>query len=68
MALVDTREAARILGVSARTLERWRMEGQGPAFMKIGTYRVTYDIEELETFKRAARRTSTSDPGPRAAP
>jgi DNA-binding transcriptional MerR regulator len=67
MALVDTREAARILGVSARTLERWRMEGQGPAFLKIGSYRVTYDIEDLDAFKRAARRTSTSDPGPQVA-
>jgi hypothetical protein len=43
------------------------MEGQGPAFLKIGSYRVTYDMEDLDAFKRAARRTSTSDPGPQVA-
>ncbi len=31
--LVDTREAARILGKSPNTLKRWRYEGVGPDYV-----------------------------------
>jgi predicted site-specific integrase-resolvase len=36
--------------ISHRTLERWRWQGQGPLFMKIGG-RVVYRLEDIEAFE-----------------
>lgn len=49
-------EAARILNVSPFTLRRWRKEGTGPAFLKIGPRRVAYDPADLEAFAQSGRR------------
>jgi len=40
------KELARRWTLSHRTLERWRWEGKGPAFMKIGG-RVVYRLEDI---------------------
>ncbi len=61
-ALVKEHEAARVLGLSVKTLRRWRWAGKPPRFLKIGAA-VRYDPAELAAFIEAARRTSTSDPG-----
>ena len=34
--LLSTKQAARMIGVSDRTLEDWRLRGIGPRFVKIG--------------------------------
>jgi len=34
--LMDTRQAAEMLKISPKTLERMRVEGRGPAFVKVG--------------------------------
>ncbi|MCC6610768.1 MAG: helix-turn-helix domain-containing protein [Burkholderiales bacterium] len=34
--MLSTREAARVLGVSPRTLEHWRSIATGPTYSKIG--------------------------------
>ncbi|HLJ90767.1 MAG TPA: helix-turn-helix domain-containing protein [Candidatus Angelobacter sp.] len=47
--LVDTVEAARILGRSPATLKRWRHEGIGPNFIQIHN-RVRYDVDVLRAF------------------
>jgi hypothetical protein len=60
--LLDETNAARILGLSVKTLRRWRWAGKGPAFLKIGGA-VRYDRDDLEGFIASARRTSTSDTG-----
>lgn len=44
--LVNTREAAEILGRSLATLKRWRYEGIGPRYVEIEG-RVSYDIAVL---------------------
>lgn len=44
---VDTNEASNRLGLSARTLERWRLDGTGPSFRKFGS-RVLYSLEDLD--------------------
>ena len=44
--LADTREVAMYLGVSEGTLRRWRADGGGPPFMKIGKI-VRYDMDEV---------------------
>ncbi|MFN6253492.1 MAG: helix-turn-helix transcriptional regulator [Acetobacteraceae bacterium] len=41
--------------LSARTLERWRWLGQGPAFLKLGG-RVAYRLEDIEAFEAAQTR------------
>ncbi len=56
---------ARLLGVSQRSLERWRLEGMGPAYRKFGR-RVLYAHWELLQWADAQRRESTSDLGRRS--
>ena len=60
---LGTYDAARFLGVSPRTAEKWRVTGEGPPFLKIGR-RVLYDLGDLEDYLASCRRRSTSDPGP----
>jgi len=52
-------EAAKLLRVSGRTLERWRVEGGGPAFRKFGR-RIVYAAADLHTWAEARRYRSTS--------
>jgi excisionase family DNA binding protein len=44
-----TKEAARLLGVSHRTLEDWRTRGAGPRFIMLGRL-VRYRATDLERF------------------
>ena len=56
---------AELLGVSQRTLERWRLEGCGPAYRKwAGGRLVAYARSDVLALADAQRRTSTSDSGP----
>ena len=63
--LLPQRTVAERLGVTARTIERWRAEGAGPPFLKVGRG-VRYDESDLSAWLAARRRLSTSDPGPSA--
>lgn len=36
--------------ISPRTLERWRWQGEGPRFLKIGG-RVVYRLQDVEAFE-----------------
>ena len=58
--LVDQKGAADFLGVSPRTLEKWRVAGGGPVFRKLGRRLVRYELSDLETFAGRDQRTSTS--------
>ena len=57
-----TPEAARFLGLSARTLEKHRTYGTGPVYRKLGG-RVVYELDDLRTWANRGTRHSTSDPG-----
>ncbi len=57
-----TPEAARHLGLSARTLEKHRVLGTGPIFRKLGG-RVVYAMSDLQDWADDGARRSTSDPG-----
>lgn len=46
---VGEREAAKMIGVSARTLWEWRRRGTGPHHRKVGG-RVLYPIDGLKQF------------------
>ncbi len=60
--LLNEFETANRLGLSVKTLRRWRWAGQGIPFIKLGRS-VRYDPAEIEAFIAAGRRVSTSDPG-----
>ena len=56
--LVDTREAAKILGRSDATLKRWRYEGTGPNWIELQG-RVSYDVSVLLEFIRGNTRVAS---------
>lgn len=55
-----TSQAARYLGLSARTLEKWRLTGDGPPFVKLGRA-VIYERQYLDDWVDAHRCASTSN-------
>jgi hypothetical protein len=55
----DTVEAANYLCLGKSTLEKFRIVGGGPAFIKIGK-RVVYDPADLDAWASAHKRTSES--------
>ncbi len=57
--ILTTREAARLLKVSTKTLERMRVEGTGPAFYKAGRA-VRYRMQDLLAWLEAHKFTSTT--------
>ena len=59
--LLSTKEAAEFLSLSARTLEKHRTYGTGPAYRKLGG-RVVYAVDDLEAWAARGAVTSTSDP------
>ena len=60
--LLTTRQTAAQVGLSPRTLERFRVTGQGPRFHKLGR-RVRYAREDIEDWLKGCVRRSTSDDG-----
>ncbi|AWC24832.1 MULTISPECIES: helix-turn-helix transcriptional regulator [Hyphomicrobiales] len=58
--LLRTKEAARFLGISLRTLEKHRTYGTGPLYRKIGG-RVLYAVRDLEAWSAIGTRKSTRD-------
>ena len=59
---LNTREAAAWLNLSPRTLDRYRVSGDGPVFHRFGG-RVRYLVTDLEAWASVRRRVSTSDDG-----
>ena len=59
---LSTREAADYLGLSARTLDRYRVSGDGPVFHRFGG-RVRYLRSDLDAWAAKRRRVSTADDG-----
>ena len=55
-----TETAARYLGLSVSTLEKWRVTGAGPTYRKHGR-RVVYRQAELDAWSEAQTRRSTSE-------
>mgnify|MGYP006165786907 CR=1 FL=1 len=51
---------ARRWGISPRTLERWRVEGRGPRYMKIGG-RVLYRLEDIEAYETSQAFNNTAE-------
>lgn len=57
--------AASHIGLSVSTLNKLRVFGGGPVFLKLGR-RVAYDVVDLDAWLATKRRRSTSDTGSEA--
>ena len=56
--LVNTRQAAEMLGRSVATLKRWRHEGIGPNWIEIEG-RVSYDVDVLLAYIKKGTRVAS---------
>lgn len=54
-------EAAKYLGLSASTLAKRRLRGDGPPFAKLGPRLVSYSKRDLDAWLSGRRRRSTSE-------
>jgi predicted site-specific integrase-resolvase len=52
-------------GMSPKTLQRWRTEGRGPHYLKLGK-RVSYPLKAVIAFENFVRHVSTSQKAPRS--
>ena len=53
-------EASGIIHVATNTLAKWRVSGNGPCFLKIGS-RIFYQHCDLDAWLASCRRSSTSE-------
>ncbi|MFI4975061.1 MAG: helix-turn-helix transcriptional regulator [Caulobacterales bacterium] len=60
---VCTKEAARVMTVSHRTLEDWRVRGCGPVYRKLGRA-VRYSLADLAAFMDGAALMNTGGAKP----
>jgi predicted DNA-binding transcriptional regulator AlpA len=57
---LNVREAASFLGMSKSWLDKKRLDGRGPTYLKIGS-RVLYDLADLQIYAEASKRRHTSE-------
>ena len=48
---LSPKQAAERLGRSVSTLARWRMQGTGPRWHRVGKQRVVYDVADLDAWR-----------------
>ena len=60
--LLDEQKASEVLTVKVKTLQAWRVRGDGPNYIKLGRC-VRYRLSDLEEFAASHTRRSTSDQG-----
>lgn len=48
--MLTTAEAAEYIGFSEISLRRWRSQGTGPKYLKLGARRVRYRREDLDAW------------------
>ena len=47
-AFLSESEAAKYLGISKKTLQRWRFDHKGPAYVKLNNKLIRYHLPELD--------------------
>ena len=62
-ALITERQAASLLSVSPRALQKWRANGRGPPFVRISNRCIRYRKSDLFDWAADRLRKSTSDHG-----
>jgi len=61
---LQTPAAAARLGLAASTLEKMRVRGDGPPYLRLSPRRVVYDAEKLVSWARSMEFKSTSEYAP----
>ena len=61
--LLDEVAAAQFIGVSRRTLQGWRLRGEGPRYHRISSRCIRYSRGLLQDWLAKTTTGSTSDPG-----
>lgn len=62
--ILRTPEAANYVGLKPPTLEKMRLTGRGPRFVRLGGKSVGYDRTDLDSWLDGQKRQSTSEPNP----
>jgi hypothetical protein len=57
---IDTKRAAKILGISSSFLNKARLDGSGPPFTKLG-FHVRYNVQTLLAWAESRTHHSTSE-------
>jgi predicted DNA-binding transcriptional regulator AlpA len=58
---LQTPEAAARLGLAPGTLDKMRLRGNGPAYLRLTPRRIVYAVDELDAWARARQFNSTSE-------
>jgi predicted DNA-binding transcriptional regulator AlpA len=69
--ILNESEAAKMLRLSPRTMQRLRLDGGGPTFVRLTAHRIGYRISDLDAWTIQRLAASTSSPattGRRIAP
>lgn len=61
--LLTETEAAKLIGFSIRTIQKWRMVGRGPQHVRVSSRAIRYRREDIDAWIESSLRSSTSDPG-----
>jgi predicted DNA-binding transcriptional regulator AlpA len=59
--ILRTPDAAQYLGLTASTLEKMRLYGTGPHFIRLGIRAVGYSLSDLNSWIESRRHRSTSE-------
>lgn len=62
--LLNEQEASELLRYSVRTLQKWRLVGGGPQFVKPSKRSIRYRMQALTDWIDSRTLSSTSDQGP----
>jgi len=60
-AFLTQQEVATLLRVSPRTTERWRLEGSGPPWIRLGRKKVVYALVDVMAYVDSRTFTSTAE-------
>lgn len=58
--LITPAQAANLLRVQVKVLERWRGTGEGPAYVRLSSKTIRYRHEDVDTFVAGRVRASTA--------
>ena len=59
--LLNEQQAAGLLGVTVRTLQKWRVRGGGPRFVRVSSRCIRYRRRELNHWAAERLKHSTSE-------
>lgn len=51
---IDDHELARRLGIARTTIQHWRLQAKGPAFVRVGRL-IRYDVRDVERWIEAQK-------------